>query len=375
MKPNINKLIEKYINGSISKEEIAQLEVWLHKDKNKYILKKEIQLNHLIQTQLLDFNAKKPYENAVKRVQNKPARGVRNLRPIMRYAAIFIGVLGLGYWMLNENITKKTDLIIPDEQITLLLEDGAIQVINHKENNTLIDERGDVFAAQKGDTLQYTSVQNQEALVFNTLHVPNGKTFKLQLSDGTHVYLNSGSELKFPKVFMGKERKVYLKGEAYFDVTRNEQVPFIVNAQDMDITVLGTKFNVSVYNNNPKAFTVLVEGVIALNANNSVILKPNQMALWGTNSEVHVMQVDVKDYIAWMDGKVVFNKKTFKDILHILERKYNIIIDNQYPNLNDQRYQGTFSNETIQDILETFKESRLFDYHISDNKVVITSPK
>ena len=134
------------------------------------------------------------------------------------------------------------------ESITIQLEDGNTQIINENRTSQLIDKNGNVLGQQSGNQLVYNSDVKNDVLVYNTLTVPYGKQFELQLSDGTNVHLNAGTSLKYPVKFVkGKNREVFLNGEAFFNVAKEVNHPFIVNANEIDVRVLGTQFNISSY--------------------------------------------------------------------------------------------------------------------------------
>jgi transmembrane sensor len=200
------------------------------------------------------------------------------------------------------------------------------------------------------------------------------------LSDGTHVHLNSGSSLRYPVAFIqGTSRKVFLTGEAYFDVAEDEKRPFLVNANEIDIQVLGTKFNVSNYPEDANINTVLVEGSVELLRSSkgitgleSVILKPGHKAEWHKNSnEVSLSNVDTSLYTAWIKGKLVFRNTSFRQIREALQRHYNVVIHNKNVQLEEQIYDATFDIETIDQVLESFNRSWAIDYIIIDNEVFI----
>jgi ferric-dicitrate binding protein FerR (iron transport regulator) len=177
----------------------------------------------------------------------------------------------------------------------------------------------------------------------NEVVVPYGKKSQLTLPDGTKVWLNAGSRFAFPSVFYGKKRKVILEGEAYFEVSHNIKEPFIVETQNIDIKVLGTKFNLTAYSNSQKTETVLLEGKISLKNKSQInrfskdlILKPGQLASYSTdNKNIKIVELNDPDiYIAWTKGWFLFKHENLGNILNKLERYYNIsfVYDNSIEN-------------------------------------------
>ena len=264
--------------------------------------------------------------------------------------------------------------------ITLQLDNGTIETISENGERKITTTNGNLVASQQGNTLQYTAAEDQNKLVYNTLNIPFGRQFDLVLSDGTKVKLNSGSSIKYPVRFLkGQDRKVFLKGEAYFDVTTDKAHPFIVNADEMNIRVLGTQFNLSFYPEDEDISTVLVEGAVVLykegadiNTNTSSQLVPGQMAEWNKiNNTMTVKEVDTNIYTAWKDGYLLFKASSFYSIRSKLERHFNITIEDRSGRLANQIYTATFRNETIEEILEAFKEDTHFEYIQQGSKIII----
>jgi ferric-dicitrate binding protein FerR (iron transport regulator) len=200
------------------------------------------------------------------------------------------------------------------------------------------------------------------------------------LSDGTSVHLNSGSVFKYPVALVpGKYRNVYLvNGEAYFDVFKNPDSPFTVNSELLDVEVLGTKFNVSAYQDDDVTEVVLVEGSVRLDKlsgvpnHDSVYLSPGDKASLNPSKKSLVIEkVDTESYISWINGKMVFKKTSLNTILKKLERKYNITIVNQNTKLGDELFNASFESETIQEVMEAFGRFYNINYSLEGDKLII----
>ena len=198
-----------------------------------------------------------------------------------------------------------------------------------------------------------------------------GNTTRLTLGDGTIVELNSGSSICYPLHFNGKNRTVVLNGEAYFEVTKDEKHPFIVEAERMKIKVLGTHFNVKSYENESKLVATLIEGQISVDldyqnhsANKSIILQPNEQIVFDKNTdEINVSQVNADLYASWKDGQCFFENEKLVDIAKILERQFGIKISITSANLKNQLFSGFFTKEEgLFHILNSFKKNRNLDY-------------
>jgi ferric-dicitrate binding protein FerR (iron transport regulator) len=211
---------------------------------------------------------------------------------------------------------------------------------------------------------------------------PNGLTSNILLGDGTTVRLNAGSELSYPAVFNGNERNVTLKGEAYFEVARDETHPFIVETNDIKIKVLGTSFNIKSYEDDEKVITTLLEGSISVENKNSstknesdLILEPNQQLVFDKKDKtLNIREVNSTLFVIWKDGQYYFEGEKFSDIVKKLERGFGININIKSPELNNLVFSGVFNKtETIDQILNSFKKNRRFVYVKNDTEITIYS--
>lgn len=304
-----------------------------------------------------------------------------------KYAAILILFLSLGYFFFGDNklIPKQENSVNNtsknSDNIILELENGNKEIITANGNKTILNKNGKIITVSNGEKLSYSILNKKnntpKKLVYNKLNIPYGKIFQVALSDGTKVYLNSGSSLKYPVSFIeGEKRLVFLKGEAYFDVKKDKEHPFIINTNQMNIEVLGTKFNVSSYPEDAYIKTVLVEGSVAIssksNKTQTTLLKPGQKANWEKlNGHINIKSVNTSIYTAWINGKVVFNHTPFKKIIKKLERHYNVSIENKNVELAKQSFTASFDIETLDQVLQSFSKSYPFNYKKTQNKITI----
>ena len=298
-------------------------------------------------------------------------------------AAMLTVFLGLGFLYRQGYFNADpNDLLIPNnEAITLELDNGNIQVIEEDGTAKVMDSRGNTIGTQQGSQLLYTKGEETiNKLAYNTLTVPYGKRFDLQLSDGTQVRLNAGTSLTFPVHFLkGMERKVYLTGEAFFDVAEDAEHPFIVNSQTLNIRVLGTEFNVSGYPEDDLTDVVLVEGSVAMfeegadfNTVDATILEPGTKGSFDReNRDITIREVAIDIYTAWIDGELVFRNMKFNNILKKLERHFHIEIENTNSELGGEPFNASFGNEPIEKVLETLRTVYGIEYSIKNNKVII----
>lgn len=206
-----------------------------------------------------------------------------------------------------------------------------------------------------------------EELAYHEIIVPRGESAELVLADQTRVWLNSGAKLKYPTRFGEEQRDVELTGEAYFDVQRNEQKPFFVNASDVRVNVLGTSFNVEAFRDGQTVNVTLVEGKVNLENQDGELLselKPTERASYNIqNKEVHVKNVDTKLYTSWKEGIIYFKNERLGTIARQLEQWYNLEIVFEESSLKEQKYTGTIlKNKPVDQILNILKYTTDIDY-------------
>jgi len=232
---------------------------------------------------------------------------------------------------------------------------------------------------------------------YNEISVPAGSKSYIVLSDSTKVWLNAGARFRYPGNFQKNMRKVYLEGEAYFEVSKNKARPFFVDIQGMDIKVLGTEFNVKAYNDEKSIEATLVEGsieVVGLKSDRDdekdLRLKPGQKLILikedeserqnpnqGKQSPVKIKNAeivtlhDTEPEISWKEDKLIFYKEKFENVKIRLERWYGVTIDIQDPQVLDYRFTGTFEEETLEQALQALQKAAKFDYQIKKKHIII----
>ena len=298
-------------------------------------------------------------------------------REAYKYAAIVVISICVGYYLDNSKISSEPIEELLPSKISLQKSNGQKIILDENSLNS-IDLEDDVILKKELKTIFYNEVNNIHSLKFNTLEVPYGKRFNVRLSDGTLVYLNSGSSLKFPIKFMqGRTRKVYLQGEAFFEVAHNKEL-FTVKSPGATATVYGTKFNFKNYQEDAFSEVILTEGSVGLKSSfymeNPVKIRPNFKAeLNKAENNIEVVQVNTKLYTSRIDGKTVFRNENIDNLILKLERLYNVSIINNNQNLSNKFFNATIfvENETIEDVLIYLKEVYKIDYQFTNNKIVI----
>ncbi|MDC6365861.1 MULTISPECIES: FecR family protein [Flavobacteriaceae] len=382
--PEIEKCLVNFVNKSANVEELRVLEVWIKDLKNHSVFEEYVK-THFIVT-LANSN---PDSSAIRFSlleeirKEKRKRRILSTNFFLKYAAILLFMVGAGYFINNEFGQNDSDqqLIVPKEEvITLQLEDGTTRVIEENGSVQVKDRRGNILGKQQGSKLVYDTAPATYELVYNTLTVPYGKRFDVVLSDGTHVFLNAGTSLKFPVQFIpGQNREVFLNGEAFFDVVKDTENPFLVNVDELSVQVLGTKFNVANYTEDTFTDVVLVEGSVDLDPGDNgtvenVILKPGAKGSFNkVEKTISTKKVNTSIYTAWVEGDVVFRNARFQNIAKRLERLYNVRIINNNRELDNEVFNASFEveNENINDILRYFNKVYQIEYKIANDTIII----
>lgn len=336
-------MIGRFLRSELSSDEEAQLKAWVEEsDEHKALwarMTDPLYLEEHLQYWENNRNKKVYWKRLSAEISGKrpPVRIVA--RKVLRYAAIFLPLIficGAGFYFFRyqdkgEATPDLADLhILPQGKVAQLilangkkisLSDSAQEAITEKDG-TKVHNRLSALSYVSGSGGRHTET------LYNILVTPRGGEYRIDLSDGTKVWLNAASSLRYPTHFKGKERKVYLSGEAYFEVAKDAAHPFVVNADKTDITVLGTKFNVSSYPDDPSQKTTLAEGSVRINdAGNSkgIMLEPGYEAvIRKSGGAIEVNKVNVEAALAWKNGMFIFDSESLGSLMRKLSRWYNV---------------------------------------------------
>ncbi|MCK0147199.1 DUF4974 domain-containing protein [Arenibacter sp. F26102] len=382
----LKNLIQNFLDGKIGEAEMYEyIQDYPLEEVKEYFLD-SMELDYLLTKKYLKVDKEKAFKNFLEQitleVEQVPAPKRKRKHVYLKYAAIFVGIVGLGLGLtsiLRSNDSEET-ITIAAKEVKLNLGDGKVEIIKETGSTNILDSEGNVIAVQTGEKIKYKAVNTSTEIKYNELNVPYGKKFELEMSDGTVVYVNSGSVLKYPTSFAPKNnRQVYLKGEAFFKVTKDKEHPFIVNAGAVNVRVLGTEFNVSAYSEDAETSTVLVSGSVQLydsiSANKqqtNLQLVPGEKGTWSREQQnFKTDKVDTSIYTAWMQGRLVFRDMPFKHIRKQLERRYNVTIVNSNKVLDENTFSGNFEEESIEEILEVLDRTYGIEYSVKDNQIII----
>ena len=379
MSKNIENIISKFFRNSISNEELELLLNFILKDENYNLFNEYVQINYLSNLSMNQSDKTSLINELESRIKKSKKQAALKLftKNLIRVAAVFVGILGVTYFLNYERI------LIDSKNIILTTSGGEKIILDSKANKSgkskISLEKLEGLVNSESNALVYKKDVALQALIKNTIKVPYGKRFKLTLSDGTTVHLNSGSLFTFPVSFIeGMDREVHISGEAFFDVYSDSLNSFKVYSTGSSAEVFGTKFNFKNYEEDNFSEIILTEGSLGVKntIDNSevVIIKPGDMAKVDYSlGKIELSKVNIVLYTSWVDGRVIFRNENIDNMITKLERIYDVIIINNNIELNKMFINATFltEKETIQDVLDYLVKIYNVDYQIINNKIII----
>lgn len=312
----------------------------------------------------------------------------RQLYYVLSAAASLIVILTIGVYRYNSASSSIMEYAKASEDQSLENMNDVQLFLNGNKGLAIEKENSSIAYQTNGTELNITDslgrgekilVKNPNA--FNTLVVPYGKRSKIILSDGTKVWLNSGSKLTYPAVFKGKTRGVVLEGEAIFDVAHNANHPFKVLSNGHTVEVLGTVFNVSNYPDENNIQTVLKSGSVEISYTSNSFFKsqektkivPGEMAVFNKKKpQVNTKSVNVQSYFSWRRGVLIFKNNNLKYIMKKLARYYNVDINFEEIKIENETFSGYLNlKDSIESVLKTLQDASDFKYNVQENGSII----
>jgi transmembrane sensor len=355
----------------LTEQEQSVLDQWLRDNPQNASVARQVQEENWIEKELGTFahyNADKSRKILEARLaRTKPVHRIHFLRIAwIRYAAAIIILFGIGAYLYINNqkgkpsvtqtnpVPLQNDVAPGGNRASLTLADGSKIVLDSAANGK-IAQQGQASVEKSGSKIVYSPLQitnSRLPTAFNTMSTPRGGQYQLTLPDGSQVWLNAESSITYPTAFTGKERTVAITGEAYFEVVHNAHQPFMVQAGSQLIEVLGTKFNVSTYKDEPSYKTTLLEGKVKLSAHDarnavhtSLILQPGQQGQLKDHQLSLAANPDVEQVMAWKDGVFNFNKVTLAEAMRQLSRWYDVEILYEGGKIPDRRFGGEMGRD------------------------------
>lgn len=388
-KLKIAEFLALFLLGDLDETLHKKIADWLSEDDTNYQLLGELcnpEYGEKREVFIENIDKEKNWKIFSKRLEKSPS-----IIPYFKYAAVLFPFFVLGYWLFffsqsdsDQFFASNIEIHPGVKQAQLRLHSGELIALSEKDI-LMVNQDSTIQIENKDKTLNYKLADTQKIvkkkrknIVSHELIVAKGQEYHLVLSDGTEVWLNSDSRLKFPITFPNGQRVVELIGEAYFDVTKNKSAPFIVKTAAMNIKVLGTAFNISAYPREEEQQTTLVTGKIAamLNDSESTLLEllPNQQIIYNVESNKYAVKyVDAESYGDWRGGVFVFEEATLETITNKLARWYDIHFFFQNQKAKEQKFTGKLPRfENCEVLLKIIEKSTNVKFTIDGEKKSIT---
>lgn len=381
---HIARLIFLHIQGMTDNAQEKELDEWRSvSPRHEELFQRMLSSEHVEKSISRFVKTEEEEERGWWQLQQR-ARSGRSVRKIkwFPYAAAIVLILSVGgvfYFSGDKEQTEilpiaKNEVQVPGSRAVLILPDGRKVDL---ENEVLRSDlaQSDSLLLVSARSLKYRDIDSPDTTeIFHTLEIPRGGEYLLALSDGTMIYLNSESTLSFPVKFQGKERKVYLTGEAYFKVAKNTEHPFVVTAGELEVLVTGTTFGVRAYKDEKDIQTTLESGRVTVRVEGkSVKLVPNKQVLFNKSTMgLEVRDVDVDLYLAWADGRLVYDNCPLEKILTDLGRWYNIDVFYSRDELRSYQFSLNMKkHEEFTQVLELIGKTGEVQFEIKDNTVIV----
>ncbi|WP_321279774.1 FecR domain-containing protein [Marinifilum fragile] len=374
----IADLIVKRLENRLTEEEFQYLEEWKQANEENAILFHKLSMDPERQylereLKLEQSNKRANWDKIQAKIKNERVRKLKV--NFLRAVAVLILAIGSTLFFTNLLDNNLSNIIGPGtQQAILITSDGE----RYQLNEEVTIKEGDVFISNKTQELIYQKKSNitKSQLTYNTIIIPRGGEYKLTLMDGTRIWLNSNSKLRFPSEFGSGIRKVELKGEAFFEVAKDSVHPFVVNANKAQVKVLGTSFNVNAYSDLNEIVTTLVEGRVEVSDTlfgNKVKLLPNEQYRFNKLTGKTLKQiVDTEIYTAWKDGRFVFENESLEDIMTRLSRWYNVDVSFLNESVKKLRFSGDLTRyDNIDQILELIEVTQKVKFTIKDRALLV----
>ena len=374
----IPELLAKAIAGTLDEEESARLQAWREENEVNERLYEEVASAEYMERKCRKATRVNIVEGymSVLRKRKRHAR-VQRIRGVSAVAAgILIPLLAVMIWFgQKEEIpsVQVAEVIRHGEvKAELIFSDGTTKFLEAKVKDSLLLQQGANIVI-RNEGLSYVGDTSAAEVQYHTLRVPRGGEYSITLSDGSVVYLNSESELRYPVKFAGGDRRVYLSGEAYFDVTADKEHPFVVDLKTSAVKVLGTGFDVRAYKDENEILTTLVSGSVIFSAGKeSVVLKPGEQAVLDQSGELETREVDTYLYTAWKEGVFAFKQQRLEEIMNIVSRWYNVNIFWENASQKEVVFTGKMRRyDDFSKIVEMLEMTGNTEFEIKGNNIFI----
>lgn len=387
----VHYLVTRFFEGSITGTEKEELAAWVNQAEGDEVLKKE--LEQAWDRYEPDAALKQQADPALDRIianlyANAGEEDAGNARParyrfLKRFAAaaaiLVVAGAGLYYWY-NAGLKPETetaavvnDVLPGSTKAVLTLSNGQQIVLDNAADGILAQQGGTSISKQAGGQIVYnTNGDASGEVLYNTMSTPRGGEYQLTLPDGTKAWLNAASSITYPTAFTGQERSVRITGEVYLEVAKDKRKPFLVQANDVKLEVLGTHFNVNAYGDDKTVRTTLLEGSVKVNAGgNSRVIAPGQQAKVAQGGTMTVdANVNIAETMAWKNGRFVFEGASIETVMRQLSRWYDVEVQ-AVEDVDDLFFVDVPRNKKISDVLKALELTGKVKFKIEGKKIMI----
>ena len=380
------RIIAASLKGNANDEEQRTLREWLSVSTRKKKIYDEFKDGKRLEQKIVEsqqINWKNDYQHFITKRQR--TRKNRRMKTIIRYAAILtLPIVAAGIFLLQKNdrqtIVSISEVIKPGEHKAVLITGGGERITLSDSTLSPIQEQNGMIVNVTNNKVSYIlpedSLCTQGSPIFNTLQIPRGGEYFLTLADGTEVWLNAETEIRYPVQFTGDKRVVYLDGGAYFTVAPDKNKPFTVVSTHASVSVLGTQFNFRAYPDERDVQTTLVSGSVIMQSEKykqQIKLVPGEQGVLEKNS-AKLMKQEVNTYLytAWKDGRFAFRDARLEDLFNILARWYDLSVFYQSPEAKDIRFTGDLNKtDDFKSILKIIEQNERVIFTVNQRTVFI----
>lgn len=366
------ELLDKYANENCTEEELAILHTWYLEQALQPL---EISAEEVEMAKQVVWNNLPIHKTGIpKTIKLSSSKLIKRIA----VAAVAILSLSLGYYFIKRNPSSLDKPIAKHEQIlpggnkaVLTLADGTTVNLNQVQNGLLSHSNGTNIVKTTNGKIVYNNTNATKSVAWNTLTIPAGGYYNVILSDGTVVWLNAKSSLKYPTEFTEKERIVELNGEGYFEVAHRNNQPFKVITEHQTVEVLGTHFNINAYLDEQGTTTTLLEGSVKINSSGiEKTLKPNQQARL-KNGSMSISQCNAENAIDWVNNDFIFDNEDLSSIMRKISRWYNVEVS--YPShLSKLEFTGSISrSKNITQVLKIMELTGIVNFKVEGRRITV----
>ncbi|ATP55674.1 hypothetical protein CPT03_03920 [Pedobacter ginsengisoli] len=366
------ELAAKWIDGTINADEEVKFAKWYNEGQEAEL--------EIPDTFASDEETHK--SRIFNKIQNQiHIKKTVSIWPRLVAASLLIGACLTGFLFYWQNQNKhpqqvvnafvNDDVLPGGNKAVLTLANGKVLSLSDLKNGQLAQQMGVVITKSKDGQLVYKAISNNKEghqVEYNTISTPRGGQYEINLPDGTKVWLNAASSLKFPTTFSKSERRVVLSGEGYFEVAKDKNKVFKVVSDQQTVTVYGTHFNINAYNDDNTPVTTLIEGSVDVNG---TLLKPSQQAI-NVNNKISVVSADIENVMAWKNGYFRFDEEPLDAIMKKVARWYDVEVEFEDPDLKTLEF-GVVANRfaNVSKVLRILELTHEVDFVVKDKKIIV----